>query len=298
MQEPDWEDIRLFLGIARTGSLVGAAKRLAMDHTTLSRRLTNLETRLGVKLFERAGRRLRINAAGQRLQQTAERMEANLITDMAALQTSLNAERGVVRIGAPEGLGIGYLAARMGGILDLHPGLEVELVALPQRYSLAAREADIVITLDRPTSGSLVVRKLVDYKLGFYASSRYLRNNKEPEHIQDLQDHRLCGYIGSLLHTRELDYLHFGDVHLTANLSSTSVIAQRDMILNGVSIGILPMFVAAGFEDELQLILKQHLLSRTYWMTIHEDFKEIERIRLVAQYLSRIMKEEKDIFTG
>ena len=296
MQEPDWDDIRLFLGIARAGSLMAASSGLGMDHTTLSRRLSNLESRLGVKLFDRAGRRLKINNSGLRLQKTAERMEANLITDMAALQTSLNAESGTVRIGAPEGLGIGYLARRVGEISMQYPGIEIELVALPQRYSLAAREADIVVTLDRPTSGSLVVRKLTDYKLGFFASRAYIKSHGVPKQIADLQCHRLCGYIQSLLHTRELDYLRFGGIQLTADLCSTSIIAQRDMILSGYGIGVLPYFVALDFAEELQPIVEDEILTRSYWITIHEDFKDLGRIRLVADAVSKAAKRDRKSF--
>lgn len=296
MQEPEWDDVRLFLGIARTGSLIAASRTLGMDHTTLSRRLNKLEKRLGLKLFERAGRRLKINSSGLRLQKTAERMEASLINDMSALQTALNAESGVVRIGAPEGLGIGYLAERVGQISDRYPGIEIELVALPQRYSLAAREADIVITLDRPTTGNLVVRKLTDYKLGFFASRDYVDRHTEPNCIPELQNHRICGYIQSLLHTGELDYLQFGDARLTAQLRSTSIIAQRDMILAGYGIGVLPFFVAAEFADRLKAVVQDQILVRRYWMTIHEDFKEMGRIRLVAELIHNVVKQDKRLF--
>ena len=170
MQGINWDDVRVFLAIARSGSLVGAGRLLDMDNTTLSRRLSGLEQKLSIKLFERAGRRLRINAAGRRLRRTAEKLESSLYADLSVIQAAASDRAGVVRIGAPEGLGIAYLAKRIGSINELYPDISIELVALPQRYSLAAREADIVITLDRPTSGSQVVRKLTDYKLGFFAS--------------------------------------------------------------------------------------------------------------------------------
>ena len=121
MQRLDWDDLRLFLAIARAGTLVGAGRLLDLDHTTLSRRLSGLEERLSIKLFERAGRRLKINAAGQQLRKTAEKLESNLFADLAAMRTAMSSRSGVVRIGAPEGLGIGYLARKIGGIAERYP---------------------------------------------------------------------------------------------------------------------------------------------------------------------------------
>lgn len=298
MQRLDWDDLRLFLAIARAGTLVGAGRLLDLDHTTLSRRLSGLEERLSIKLFERAGRRLKINAAGQQLRKTAEKLESNLFADLAAMRTAMSSRSGVVRIGAPEGLGIGYLARKIGGIAERYPDITIELVALPQRYSLAAREADIVITLDRPTSGNQVVRRLTDYKLGFFASRDYLREFGVPERVEDLQHHRLCGYIQSLLHTRELDYLRFGSVELTAQLCSTSVIAQRDVVASGSAVGILPNFIAAEMPDVLVPIVDHEHLTRRYWLTIHEDFRDIVRIKLISREIFKNVKQDKSLFCG
>ena len=108
----------------------------------------------------------------------------------SAIRAAMSDRSGVVRIGAPEGLGIGYLAKRVGGIAELYPDIAIELIALPQRYSLAAREADMVITLERPTSGNQVVRKLTDYRLGFFATQDYLCRFGVPERLEDLHQHR------------------------------------------------------------------------------------------------------------
>lgn len=298
MQDVDWDDLRLFLAIARAGTLVAAGKSLDLDHTTLSRRLARLEEKLSIKLFERAGRRLKINGAGEQLRKTAETLESRLFSDLVTLHATMSDRSGVVRIGAPEGLGIGYLAKRIGGIAELYPDITIELIALPQRYSLAAREADIVITLERPTSGNQVVRKLTDYKLGFFATDDYLHRFGVPERLEDLNGHRLCGYIQSLLHTRELDYLRFSSLEFSTQLCSTSVIAQRDIILSGCAVGILPHFVASEAADRLQPVLEQESLTRRYWLTVHGDFRELMRIKLVSQALFKVVKKDRPLFRG
>ena len=296
MQDLDWNDLRLFLAVARAGSLVGAAAVLGCNHTTLSRRLQALEAKLGMKLFQRAGRRLKINSHGRKLQRTAETIESRLIKDVTALQSSRDTRAGAVRVGVPEGLGLAYLAGRIGQIARVYPEITIELVALPQTYSLAAREADLVITLDQPKSGHLIVRKLIDYKLGFFASTAYLQENGTPQHIEDLHDHTICGYILSLLHSRELDYLRFGAIELTASICSSSIVAQRDIIAEGHAIGILPFFVVHDADRAMEWILKDHVLTRSYWITYHEDFRRTERVRIVAEEIFNITRNDQDVF--
>ena len=77
----DWDDLRVFLAVARAGTVSEASRALEIDHSTVSRRLANLEARIGIRLFDRAGRRLRINAAGEQLMRTAERLESGLLSE-------------------------------------------------------------------------------------------------------------------------------------------------------------------------------------------------------------------------
>jgi DNA-binding transcriptional LysR family regulator len=291
----DWDNLRIFLAVARSGSVAEAARLLEIDHSTVSRRLAHLETVIGIRLFDRAGRRLRINEAGERLQRTAEKLESHLIADLAVLETMNGSRAGTVRIGAPEGFGVGYLARRLGLLRERHPQIELELIALPQDYSLAAREADIAITLDRPKAGNLAIRKLADYELRFFGTDAYHARHGRPEAIGDLTSHRLCGYIPQLLHTEQLDYLDFDGLDLRPDMRSTSIVAQLAMVAGGHAIGILPSFMAAERPDCIP-ILNGHRIMRSYWLSIHDDLRGVERIRLVADALAGMVREDRALF--
>ena len=291
----DWDDLRIFLVIARTGTVSEAARQLELDHSTVSRRLANLEARLAIRLFDRAGRRLNINTAGQQLKRTAERLESGLLSDLAVLEAMQGSRMGTVRIGVPEGLGVGYLAGRLGGLAETYPEIALELVALPQNYSLAAREVDIAITLDRPEFGNIAVRKLTDYALQFFGTDTYFSRHGRPTDVADLRAHRLCGYIPQLLYTPLLDYLVFDGVRLDPAIKSTSVVAHVEMVRSGSALGMLPVFMCAA-QSELKPILERSRIVRSYWLTVHDDLRGVERIRIISEALAQMARQERALF--
>lgn len=292
----DWDNIRVFLHVARTGRIIDAAQALALDHSTISRRLSKLEESLGVQLFERAGRRLRITSAGEELRRSAAKLESIVLREIGGLGAETTGMTGRVRIGAPEGLGVGYLGGRIAAIMQDYPTLEIELVALPQTYSLSSREADIAITLDRPHEGSLATRKLTDYALGFYATRAYLGRNGVPQALDDLTGHTLCGYITGLLHTKELAYLDVPDRKFAMRFASTSIIAQCAMIESGMGMGVLPAYLAAGKPLLVPVLQSSFLLRRSYWLSVHEDLRRHARIRKTVDLLTAAVRRERSLF--
>lgn len=292
----DWDDLKIFLHVARSGQVNEAAKQLDLDHSTVSRRVAKLEESVGAKLFDRAGRRLRINASGQGVLSIASRIESLLLNELETVTDDNEAVSGIVRIGAPEGLGAAYLSSRLDALRSGHDDLEIELVALPQNYSLSSREVDIAVTLDRPQSGSIATRRLMDYGLGFFASEGYLDMHPEPMTLTELTGHRICGYIPSLLHTRELDYLDAAGLPLTARLRSTSIVAQRSIIETGQAIGILPFFMISAQMKLRRLFATSFALKRSYWMSIHDDLRRQARVRVAADALASIIHRDHAVF--
>ncbi|OBZ96744.1 hypothetical protein ADU59_03115 [Pararhizobium polonicum] len=292
----DWDNIRVFLHVARVGRITDAAHALGLDHSTISRRLSRLEEKLGVQLFERAGRRLRITAAGENLRQSAAKLESIVLQEIDGLGAEITGMTGRVRIGAPEGFGVGYLGGRIAAIMQDYPDLEIELVALPQNYSLSSREADIAITLDRPEEGSLATRKLTDYRLGFYASRDYLSRHVMPQTPDDLSGHALCGYIPELLHTKELAYLDFLGPKPTTRFRSTSIVAQCAMIESGMAMGVLPAYLAAGKALLVPVLQSSFLIRRSYWLSVHDDLRRHGRIRKTVDLLTAAVRRERSLF--
>src|SRR5690606_20992184 len=161
----DWDDMRFFLTVCRVGTLSAAADQLKVDHTTVARRISRLETALNAILFMRRNSGYEPTVAGEKLLLTAERMEAAMLSAEGELGDRDPSIGGVVRIGAPDGFGSFFLAPRMKEFCKANPLLEIELVATSRIFNLTKREADIAISLAMPQHGRVVGRKLVDYRL-------------------------------------------------------------------------------------------------------------------------------------
>ena len=190
MQDLNWNDLRVFLAVARHGQIGRAARALKMDPTTLGRRLKRLEENLERRLFERTREGQVLTEAGEDLLARAEPMEhiARQIEDERTPEQGLS---GTLRLSVSEGFGSQFLAPRMADLAERHPQLTLELVASSGFLSPSRREADIAVMLSRPKAGPVICRKLSDYRLKLYASADYLARHGEPRSAAELaRDHR------------------------------------------------------------------------------------------------------------
>lgn len=182
----EWDRVRVFLAVARSGQILAAARNLGLNHATVGRQLTALEAELNTKLLERHVNGSTLTAAGEALLAAAEKVELELLQFELELSGVAGAIRGTVRVGAPDGLGNYFLAPSLAELAAQHSDLLVQLVPLPRSFSLSRREADIVITLDRPAQGNLIIQKLTEYTLSLYAAQDYLLTAPPIRRIEDL----------------------------------------------------------------------------------------------------------------
>jgi DNA-binding transcriptional LysR family regulator len=295
----DWDDLRLFLQLSRTPRMVAAAKALGVDDSTVARRIARLEKEIGAPLVERAGRRTVITEQGIKLAEAAEEIESIVLRKIVALVDDEIAVTGRVRVGAPEGFGVGYLGQQLALLSAIHEGLETELVALPRTYSLAAREVDIAVTLDRPTAGQITAQKLTDYTLDLYGTEAYFRQRGTPKKTSELSQHVFAGYIPDLLFTEQLNFLRLLDgIEISARIRSTSVVAQLDAVDCGAAIGILPTYLARK-RPNLQRILSDSVrLQRSYWISVHDDLRRLRRIQLVLKAITDAVRADRKVFVS
>ena len=282
----DWDLLRSFLAVARTGKLTAAARRLKVDHSTLSRRISALETSLNAKLFDRHVSGYSLTLQGERLLARAEEMESSAVgiqTDVAHKSSEIS---GTVRIGSPDGFGTAFLAPRIGELATKHPDLEIELVATPRSFSLSRREADIAIGLSRPTHGRLHARKLTDYELGIYAARNDQGFRGRLKTVEDLAGQPFISYIDDLIFAPELDYVALISKAVTPRIRSSNLMAQMQATVAGAGICILPCFLA-DFEPRLVRLLPREVrLIRTFWMIVHSDMRDLARVSVTAEFIA------------
>lgn len=292
----DWNDLRYFISVARTGRLTTAAPRMGTDHATVSRRIRALEESLGAALFNRSPRGYTLTDMGERLLRYAEDMEttsAHIQNDIAGERFSLS---GVVRVGAPDGFGAFFLAPRIGDLVKRNPELDLQIVAMPRIFSLSKREADVAIGLSQPKRGRLFSRKLTDYSLHVYASRDYLQKHEPILRREDFSNHLLIGYIQEMIYAPELDYiLHIGE-RLRPRLSSTNLIAQMRATQAGNGLCILPDFMAGHDPDLVPVLPAEVELKRSFWLVAHEDSRESARVRTVMRFVADKVDEARGDF--
>jgi len=290
----NWDDIQAFLAIARAGRLTVAARQFGVDHSTLSRRVAALETALGARLFDRRSVGLVLTPEGEQLLEDAESMEGLALKMRARLDDKSVGLTGTVRIGTPEGFGTYFLAPRLARLTATHPHLEIELVANPRLFSLSKREADIAITMARPTQGRVYAHKLVDYALGVYGSRSYLAATPSIRTREDILARPWIGYIEDLIWTSELNYLPQIATNLSPRIRISNVISQASALRGGIGLGVLPCFIAHTEPDLIRVLPDEIALSRTYWMVTHADTRDVARVKLMSDFLRAQVAETED----
>ncbi|HEX8064594.1 MAG TPA: LysR family transcriptional regulator [Allosphingosinicella sp.] len=285
MADFDWNDVRAFLAVARSGRLTAAAARLGVDHSTLSRRIGALEHSLKARLFDRSPSGYTATEQGRRLMPLAEEMERLALGAAETVGGSAGIVEGVVRIGSPEGFGSYFLAPRIQKLKARHPQLVVQLVAASAVFSLAKREADIAISVSRPPAGRLLVSKLIDYDLGLYAAPAYLAGAAPIASCDDLKGHNFVSYIGDLLHFPELDFLQNVVPGGTTSMESSNLVAQTRATLAGAGLCVLPAFLAREEPGLARVLPDEVNLTRSLWLTVHQDLAELARVRAAMRFI-------------
>lgn len=282
----DWDNVRAFLSVARQGQFLGASRALRVNQATVARRITALEASLQATLFERSTTGVNLTEAGRRLLTHAERMESEMLQAEADLRQQDVHLTGPVRIGAPDGFTTYFLVPALSALLEHHPGIDIQLVPMPLAVSLARREVDIAITLEKPEAGRVVARKLTDYSLGIFGSTSYIDRMGRPEAVEHLRNHRLIGYVETYAFSSALDYVQdlFGG-HRTA-FECASAVGQVEAVRNGLGLGVLHHFIAALLPD-VEPVLPERRAARTYWLVIHEDVRALGRIRAVVDHIAQ-----------
>ncbi|MBX5157918.1 MULTISPECIES: LysR family transcriptional regulator [unclassified Rhizobium] len=275
----DWDDLRHFLALARSGTFLGAAKQLGVEHATISRRVASLEARLGRKLIDRRGRRVVLTADGEQVAKHA----MLIATQTAAIEqlgrSSSTELRGHVRISAPPALSSVLLAQPIVAIRRDHPAVQITLVGEKRLASLNRREADIAVRLSRPEDGDYSIIKLGEITFDLYGSKSYLETVAPSEWT-------FIGYDETMNASPQQARL--------IELAAGRPIAVRSSVLEfqaaaarlGGGVVMLPDFAVAESGD-LQRITGEHALGRDVWLVVHSEIKDVPSVRVVVDALKR-----------
>ncbi len=263
-----WNDHHLVLVLARAGTVAGAARALGVNETTISRRLAAAELAAGSTLFRRIERKLEPTAAGRAIVEAGEAMERAL----AASGTKISSAPATVRVSTVMTVIEHMIAPRLSEFVARHPGIVMELVGSNETVSLARREADISIRLQRPERGRLVARRI--------GRMRFILAGREGTDPTDF-----------IAYERDMDALpeiatimaRFGNAAPVARIVSLSSITRA--VQRGLGAAMLPECMIATTPGVVALDPSVHV-ERPLWLVVHEDMKERPAVRSAVDWLS------------
>jgi len=294
----DWDNLRVFLELTRSQGLIDAAKKLGIDHSTVSRRIKRFEEQVGSQLFDRHHHGYSLTAEGYRLVAYAEQIESTVYAASQELGGHNRLLSGQVRLGATEGFGSFVLAPHIAHFCASNPHISVDLLPMPRFVNLSKREADISVTIERPVSGNYVVTKLADYALKLYATPSYLASHAPVHTLADLESHAFIGYIDDLVFSEELRYKDSVAPQAFRCLRSTSVIAQYTAACSGQALAILPCFLAQQSEQLVPVLGNEVEILRAFWLVAASEQRHVARVAALWTYLRDCMAPNKEFLMG
>jgi len=285
---PNWDDMRIFLAVARGESLSRAGRVLRMDPATVGRRIARLEDRLATTLFAKSPQGYMLTEAGTRLLDPAEAAESALATGVGAVTGMGAGLAGSIRIGAPDGAANFLLPQVCARIHAANPDLEIQILALPRVVNLSKREADMALTVSPPQTGRLTVQKVADYHLHLAAPRAIAPDIMD---LADLKSYPVVGYIPDMIFDKELDYLSELGV-AQVQLASNSISVQLMLLRAQGGVGIVHDF-AMPFAPELRLILRDAVaLTRSFYLVRHASDRGSDRLTRFAEALITGLRAE------
>ena len=298
MNQFDWDDLRVFLGVARAKSALEASHTLGIDQSTISRRVKRLETDIGSKLFDRNSQGHRLTSAGHRLLEHVEKLESTLAAVESDVFGDNMALTGEIRLGATEAFGSYFLAPHLAHFCTRHPTITVDLLPMPRNVNLSKREADASVTIDRPTTDSFVTSKLAEYRLLPYATPEYLREHPVVRDVADLSQLRWIDFVDDLLFTDQQVSLRKWLPTVRPFLRSTSVIAQCQAVRSGLGIALLPCFLANRDPGLVPVLPELVNITRHFWLVAPAERRELARIKALWDYLRQVAHANEAFLMG
>jgi DNA-binding transcriptional LysR family regulator len=293
----NWDDVRVFLAVARHGSLRAAGRALGLSQPTIGRRLAGFEASFGgPALFDRLPEGLRLNGAGESLVEAAEELERAALAlerRRAAASPELS---GTVRVSVGE-WAAGFLARHLSGgaAAELAPGITLELVESPEMANLARRDADLAVRHGHaiPQTGNLFVTKLGDIACAVY--QRRGTNDSGPG-----RGHRWIAYPeeqGHLGSARWLDQRIKAEGGVVA-LRASNLTMRLEAVRAGVGVALLPCYAADS--DPLLERVSQPVpeLAADYWVIVHRDLRRAACVRAVIDWVQALFLREGDALAG
>ena len=294
-----WDDLKYLLAVARHGSTLAAGRALGVDQSTVQRRLTELERRIGQSLVQRQPTGYRLTEFGQEMLPFAESVENAVLVFERQTQTLGLEAAGVIRMTCPEPI---VNRITQTGLLDRfhakHPALRVQFVMSDKYMDLRQGDADVALRSGDTNDGELVGRKIGDSVWAIYASKAYIERNGQPARVEDLASHPLVGFDDTMAKHRLSQWLR--EVAPGAELASrsSSVLGLIYSVKAGLGVGALPMPLGDAEPDLVRVFGPVPELTRIWRMLTTPELRRTPRVSAFFDFIVEEIETLRPILTG
>jgi len=288
----NWDDLRIFLAAARSGSFTGAARELRVDQSTVSRRVAALEDTLGAPLFVRNRDGLTATSLAGALMQHATRVEAEMAAALSVGQDE--AGTGLVRLATTEALATTLLQSGLGALAAKHPGLHIDLITGNRTLDLAKGDADLALRLVRPREESLSVRKVGELVYALHGAPQYLAQRGAPRSSAELGGHDVIAMSGEMAMAPMAKWME--SMQGTRVAMSTNSLPMLGMaIAAGLGLGVLPISWRQPGAQLERLFLIEEIPKAPIWLVSRPATKSRAAVKVVAELVARLMLQATSI---
>lgn len=294
----DWNDLKCFLAVARQGSTIAAGKALGTSQSTVQRRLAALEQELGRKLASREASGYHLTEDGKRLLPYAERMEEAALDFERQVGGAAHDMKGTIRVTCPEPIVYRFTQAKLFDRFHaLHPGLRVEFVTSDRYLDLTKGEADVALR-SGDTDDELVGRKIADSIWAVYASRAYLEGRAAPRTVEELSQHPLVAFDGTMTNHRASKWLTAVAPGATIAARNNSVLGLVYAVKAGLGLGPLPTALGDAEQDLVRVLGPIPELSRSWRLLAHPSLRRTPRVSAFFDFMLAEREALKPILTG
>lgn len=294
MAKFDWDDLRYILAVAAAGSLVGAARSLGVNHTTVLRRIGAFETKHGLRLFERLPSGYELTVGGEELIAAARRIDAtvnDLERKLAGQDLRLS---GTLRVTTTDTLMGSILPEILALFRAAHPGITIEVAISNAFLNLTRRDADVAIRPAKNPPETLIGRRVAKVAFAIYGQRRYLARQRSRE----LAKHRWILPDESLANTSAAQWLNAELPGAEVAMRADSFLAAAQAARAGIGLAALPCYLGDSLADLVRVKGPVSEMETALWILTHEDLKPVARIRAFTDFVAEAFKERRRLLEG
>jgi DNA-binding transcriptional LysR family regulator len=281
----DWDDLRLFLSVARLGGLSAATQATGLSAATLGRRITALESKLGKPLFQRSQTGYRLTEAGEDLLRRAEDVDAAMLA-LKRWQEGTMGER-IVRLSAGSWTSE-FVARHIGQLWRVEDRIGLELVTANQKVDIGRRHADLGIRNQRPTEQWLAGRLIGAVAYAIYSGLELVNGIKAGYFVG------VAGEAGQTHSARWIEARHGDRIAVRGN----DAMSVRELVANGAGLSVFPCFVGDSDPRLVRVAPPIGELRTEQWLVSHHEARHEPAIRMVADRIAHLMHQHGALFRG